>query len=149
MINQVTLVGRTTEEAKFTLENEIKHARVSLAVQRNFKNPNGKNDVDFVPLNIWHYNAEFIQRVHKGSVIAVTGRLINVTHKSKFGNTYSALEVSVDIMSVIKYRDPSTIEDFGAEMPENHPYEKMDEAEDVDMSDQILQEDQDYALQQD
>lgn len=137
MLNEVVLVGRTTDEAKFGLD---KNARVTLAVQHPFKSPNGKNDVDFIPVNFYQFHVDMMTRVHKGSIIAITGRIGTAQRTSKLGNVYYGLEVFADTLSVIKFKD---VKEEVAEMPEVTPSVSTEECEDIDLD---SQENNDYTI---
>ncbi|QQK81592.1 single-stranded DNA-binding protein [Salicibibacter cibi] len=77
MLNQVTLIGRLTKDPELMFTNSgVAYVKLFLAVQRPFKNNEGINDVDFIPCTIWRKRAENTANYcHKGSLVAVTGRI--------------------------------------------------------------------------
>lgn len=77
MYNKVILIGRTTAEPSLIYTTTGKAvSRVSLAVERSYKDSDGKKPVDFVPLVMWGKLAETVaQYVKKGKMIAVEGTM--------------------------------------------------------------------------
>ena len=77
MINSVCLVGRLTKdpELKYT-GNNTAVASFNLAVNRNFKDANGKRETDFINCVIWRQQAENLANwSKKGALIGITGRI--------------------------------------------------------------------------
>lgn len=74
-MNVIILSGNVIKEPEVRMVGEKKAARFTLAVNRPIK----KNDhpvADFFDCDAWGGQAEFIEKyVHKGTGIAVTGRL--------------------------------------------------------------------------
>lgn len=60
----------------YTTQNGIARSSFRLAVQRNFKNPEGKYDADFINVVAWRQTADFCNRYFtKGRLVAVEGTL--------------------------------------------------------------------------
>lgn len=76
-MNQLVLVGRIVKEVeKVELESEKKCYVMTIAVQRQFKNPEGVYETDFVPVILWNAIGENTKEYcHKGDVIGVKGRI--------------------------------------------------------------------------
>lgn len=76
-MNQVGLVGRLTKDPNLRVISDTKQsATFILAVNRNFKNQQGKVEADFVLCIAWGKLAERIEKYcGKGSLIGVSGRL--------------------------------------------------------------------------
>ncbi|MER1998522.1 MAG: single-stranded DNA-binding protein, partial [Lysinibacillus sp.] len=76
-MNQVGLVGRLTKDPSFRVISDTKQSTsFILAVNRNFKNQQGKIETDFVLCIAWGKLAERIEKhCGKGSLIGVNGRL--------------------------------------------------------------------------
>ena len=76
-MNQVGLVGRLTKNPTFRVISDTKQSTsFILAVNRNFKNQQGKIETDFVLCIAWGKLAERIEKYcGKGSLIGVNGRL--------------------------------------------------------------------------
>ena len=77
MLNQIILVGRLVNEPTIeALEDGRKRSEITLAVNRQFKNAEGKYETDFVPVTLYEGIAEnTAEYCHKGDVIGVKGRL--------------------------------------------------------------------------
>ena len=77
MLNRITTMGRLTRdpELKYTL-SEVPVCTITLAVERDIKNAQGEQDVDFVNVVVWRNRAQFLsQYAKKGQLICVDGRL--------------------------------------------------------------------------
>ena len=77
MINRTVLVGRLTKdpELKYT-QSGVAVARFTLAVNRNFKNAQGQQEADFIPIQVWRKQAENVSNfLSKGSLVGVEGRI--------------------------------------------------------------------------
>ena len=55
-MNKIILVGNTTKNT----ENNKGIAKTSIAVRRDFKNPNGEYDTDYFDLVAFQHQAEFL-----------------------------------------------------------------------------------------
>lgn len=77
MLNKVIIQGRLVADP------ELRHtqqgtpvANVRMAVDRDFKRPDGGRDVDFFPVIAWRGGAEFLVKYfRKGQLACVEGRL--------------------------------------------------------------------------
>lgn len=103
MINNVILVGRTTEEPSIhVLENGLKVCSLNLAIVRPFRNENNENDTDFIPINFWQAIAENVEEFcGKGSVIGVQCRLSS-RYVEKQGVKYRTIDINADRVVFIK-----------------------------------------------
>lgn len=77
LMNNVVLVGRLTENPEVsTTESGKKVTTVSVAVTRNFKNPDGIYETDFIRCVLWNgIAANTSEYCHMGDVIGIKGRL--------------------------------------------------------------------------
>lgn len=103
MINNVILVGRTTQDPSIVeLETGAKFLTVDLALVRPFKNQDNEYSTDFIPVNFWYAQAERVyEYCGKGSLIAVQCRL-NSRFIEKEGFKYKAIEVNCERVSFIQ-----------------------------------------------
>lgn len=110
MFNQVLLIGRAVDKPDIqTLESGANVGHMTIAVNRPFKNLEGKQDVDFINCVMWGpiaVNAtEFIK---KGSVICIRGFLktredtIIFNKEEDLKKTIKNYEVYVEKMNFIK-----------------------------------------------
>ncbi len=62
------------------------YTRFVIAVQRNFKLPDGTREADFITVVVWGKKAEIIcKHTQKGSLITVSGRLRTGSYEDKDG----------------------------------------------------------------
>lgn len=99
-LNDIKLVGRLTRdpELRYTTQGTpVCHFR--LAVGRRYRDKNSgewKEEVAFVPCNVWRESAERCgARLKKGSPVFVEGRLKSRDWQTKEGQKRSDLEVEV------------------------------------------------------
>lgn len=98
MINSIVLVGRLTADPdiRYT-QSGVAVARLSIAVDRNFKNAKGEKETDFINAVAWRKAAELIgQYTAKGNLIGVRGSLQTRKYTDKDGNNRIAYEVVVE-----------------------------------------------------
>lgn len=89
-MNKVILSGRLTKDPdiKYGGENNVATLKANLAVQRGYKNKDGKYDADFITIVAFKHNAEFIEKYfHKGSQMIVEGEWHTGHYDNKEGNT--------------------------------------------------------------
>lgn len=96
-MNKVILMGRLTKAAELKqTTNGVSVARFAIAVNRRFKNADGKYDADFINCIAWRGTAEFISKhFEKGEGILVLGS-IQTRSWEKDGKIQYATEVIVD-----------------------------------------------------
>lgn len=77
MLNNVILIGRIANEPELEETGSGKKVTtITLAVARSFKNNQGVFETDFVTCRLWSgIAASTVEFCHKGSMIAVKGRL--------------------------------------------------------------------------
>lgn len=88
-MNKVILSGRLTKDPdiKYGGENNVATLKANLAVQRGYKNKDGKYDADFITIVAFKHNAEFIEKYfHKGSQMIVEGEWRTGNYDNKDGN---------------------------------------------------------------
>lgn len=103
MINRAILVGRLTRdpEMRYTSDGTAT-ASFSLAVNRQFKNKQGEREADFINCVIWRKAAEiFCNYTHKGSQVAIDGRIQTRNYENNQGNRVYVTEVVVENFSFL------------------------------------------------
>lgn len=99
-MNKVILMGRLTRdpEVRYTQgENPIAIARYSLAVNRMTKQQEGQPSADFPNILAFGKMAEFAEKyLHKGTKIALVGRLQTGSYTNKDGVKVYTTEVVVE-----------------------------------------------------
>ena len=99
-MNRVILVGRLTADPEvgyLSGENATAYSRFSVAVNRTFKNADGKYDADFIRCVAWRSQAEFVNKYfHKGDMIGIQGNIRTGSYTNKDGQKVYTTEVYVD-----------------------------------------------------
>lgn len=99
-MNKVILVGRLTRDPEVRYSNgekPIAVARYSLAVQRKFKNSEGKYEADFINCVAMGKNGEFAEKyLKKGTQILVEGHIQTGSYTNQDGNKVYTTEVMVE-----------------------------------------------------
>lgn len=109
-MNKILIIGRLAKEPlmKYTAEGKSL-VRVNLAVQRPYKNKEGRNDADFIPCAFWNRMGETVANYcQKGSLIGVTGHLTVRNYTNEKGTRVYVTEVVVDGVSLLEKKRKST-----------------------------------------
>ena len=107
MLNKIILMGRLTHDPELRrTQNGTAVTGFSLAVERDFKDEDGKRDfksqsgekeTDFIDIVAWRAAAEFVAKYFtKGRMAVVEGRLQIHDWKDKDGNNRHSAEVVAD-----------------------------------------------------
>lgn len=98
-MNKVIIMGRLTKEAdiKYTQgEKPMCIARYTLAVDRRFKKQ-GEQTADFIPCVAFGKTGEFVEKYcHKGTKLAIVGRITTGSYTNKDGQKVYTTEVTVE-----------------------------------------------------
>ena len=109
-LNKVMLIGNAGKDAELRyLSNGTAQAKFSLAVNRNFKGPDGewKEETEWFNIVIWAALAERIsQNVTKGKQIYVEGRLSTRTWDDDQGVKHYMTEVIANDLKILERREP-------------------------------------------
>ena len=94
-MNNVVLVGRLSEDPKIsTTESGKKVTTVNVAVSRNYKNPDGIYETDFIRCVLWNGIASNTSEYcHVGDVIGIKGRLQTSNYEDDKGEKHYVTEV--------------------------------------------------------
>lgn len=95
-MNKIILLGRLVKdpELRHTENGDKIYTKFTIAVQRNFKLPDGIREADFIPIKVWGKKAEVIvKHMRKGSLITLSGRLKTGSYEDKDGNRRYNVEV--------------------------------------------------------
>lgn len=130
MVNNVILVGRVSDEPRYTLtEAGYRVSNFFLAVRKDFRDENNNYDADFIPISAWHAVADLVRDyVHKGSLIGVRCRLSTRLHEFN-GQKLTQLYLNAENINFINLTEKKT-EDKPVEDPatcdENSDIEVLD-----------------------
>ena len=85
-MNKVIVIGRLCNDVEVKEVNEKHVGTFSIAVQRPYKNEEGKYDADFFNVVVWEKVADNLAKfTKKGDQVAVTGRLQNRSYDTDNG----------------------------------------------------------------
>lgn len=104
-MNKAVLVGRLTKdpELRYTQSN-IATLNFTLAVNRNFKNADGKYDADFIPIVVWRGLAEMLGKyLKKGARVAVSGRIQTRSYDGQDGQKRYVTELVAEDATMIDF----------------------------------------------
>lgn len=103
-MNKILMIGRLTKEPLMKYTSEGKSLISGhLAVQRPYKNKEGKYDADFIPCVFWNRMAETVGNYcQKGSLIGVTGRLTVRNYQNERDERVYVTEVVADGISLLE-----------------------------------------------
>lgn len=115
-MNQIILIGRITADPELrTTQSGISMASFTVAVQRKYKNDQGRYDADFIRCVAWRQTADFLhQYATKGRKIALTGELQSRTY-DKDGQKRTLFEVVANSVELIDKRDVESRDDRPAD----------------------------------
>ena len=101
-MNTVMLVGRLAQEPEVrTTETGKNIVKISIAVNRSFKNPDGMYETDFIDCTLWDGLAKNINEYcKKGDTVGVRGRL-QVSHYEKDEQKMKKVEVIVEKLTFL------------------------------------------------
>ena len=98
MLNKIILMGRLTHDPELRrTQNGTAVTGFSLAVERDFKDEDGKRATDFIDIVAWRAAAEFVAKYFtKGRMAVVEGRLQLRDWTDRDGNKRRSAEVVAD-----------------------------------------------------
>ena len=117
-MNKVILIGRLARDPELrTTPSNLSVATFTIAVSRPFNSQNGGNpETDFINCVIWRKQAENLARYcHKGSQVAVEGRIQTRNYQAQDGSKRYVTEVMCDNVTFLGSRDNNQ---SGGEMPD-------------------------------
>lgn len=113
-MNDVYLMGRLVDDVDLRyVGNDIPLGRITVATDKKMSyekrkeaERKGESTADFIPATIWGSLAERANKhVGKGSRVAIKGKLVNNRWTDKSGNTRWTLELIVESMDFIDWKD--------------------------------------------
>jgi len=104
-MNKIILLGRLVKdpELRHTDNGDKIYTKFTIAVQRNFRLPDGVREADFIPIIVWGKKAEVIVKyMKKGSLITLSGRLKTGSYEDKDGSKKYIAEVIAEDFKFIE-----------------------------------------------
>lgn len=129
-MNKVFLIGRLTKEPELRHSKSGKPmANFNLAVNRMYLNQEGKQETDFLNINVWGAKAENCGKyLHKGSQVAVEGS-IQVNIYEKEGKKVYSTEINASNVQFLDskpktetQKENNPFEEFANEIEEEYPF---------------------------
>lgn len=124
MINNVVLVGRLTKDMDLRYTSSgTAVGSFTLAVNRNFTNPNGKREADFVNCVIWRKPAETMANyTRKGTLVGIVGRIQTRFYDNAQGQRVYVTEVVCERYQLLESKEVSEQgQDQSPVPPKNQP----------------------------
>ncbi len=124
-MNKVILMGRLTRDPEVRYsqgENATAVARYTLAVDRRFNRNNDDQTADFINCVAFGRSGEFAEKyLHKGTKIAVTGRIQTGSYTNKDGVRVYTTEVIVEDQEFAESKNSAGNNNDGGFAPANRP----------------------------
>lgn len=121
-MNKAIEIGRLTKDPEIRYSqgaNTTCVARYTLAVDRKFKQE-GQPNADFINCIAFGKLGEFAEKyLHKGTKIAVTGRIQTGSYKNKDGNTVYTTDVVVEEQEFCESKSQSNSQPQPAQSDDN------------------------------
>lgn len=96
-MNRVELIGRLVRDPEVRYNKDKAVARFSIAVQRKYKNSEGRYEADFINCVAFGKSAEFVEKYFfKGNQIAVGGHIQTGNYTNKDGQKVYTTDVIAD-----------------------------------------------------
>ena len=124
-MNKVILMGRLTRDPEVRYsqgENAMAIARYTLAVDRRFNRNNDENTADFINCVAFGRAGEFAEKYfHKGTKIAVTGRIQTGSYTNKDGVRVYTTDVVIEEQEFAESKNSSSSGSAGFDMDNSRP----------------------------
>ncbi|GAA6116734.1 single-stranded DNA-binding protein [Apilactobacillus kunkeei] len=136
MINRTVLTGRLTDDIdlRYTPSGSAV-GNFRLAVNRRFTNQNGEREADFINCVVWKKTAENLANfTHKGSLVAIDGRIQTRNYDNKDGKKVYITEIVVEQFALLEPRQDNQVQ-----QPQQNNMSPFDNTSDqVDITDDDL-----------
>lgn len=118
-MNRVILTGRLAADPELKqTQSGVSVCQLRLAVERKFKNANGKRETDWINIVAWRNTAEFCARyLQKGAKIGVEGMIQTRSYEAQDGSKRYVTEVVADGVEFCESRRDSTPTPGDADAP--------------------------------
>ncbi|MBR2248706.1 MAG: single-stranded DNA-binding protein [Bacilli bacterium] len=142
-MNKIVLVGRLTKDPEiYENQSQVKVAKFSLAINRNFKNKEGNCDTDFFNCVSFRNVNGIKDYCKKGDLIGVEGRVQNRTYEDEKQNKHYITEIMCDNVEFLSSKSNSTTETQTTKIePKNESYDNTqiyaDFGDSIEISDDI------------
>lgn len=134
MMNKIILIGRLTKDAevRYTASNRA-CASFTVAVNRAYVNQEGERETDFINTVAWDKLGENVSKyTHKGSLVAVEGRLQVRSYENQEGRRIYVTEV---VASTVQFLDSKEKTEQKINENKNDPFEEFGQKINNDLPD--------------
>lgn len=124
-MNKCCLVGRITKDVEIRYTpNQNACVMFTLAVNRDFRNPDGSYGADFISCVAWNNQAEFLSKyVKKGYMLSVSGRIQTRTYQTQNGETRAITEVIADSVENLTPKPQEQQPQYNPNQPQYNSYQ--------------------------
>ena len=123
-MNHVNLVGRLTKDPDVHGNGDFINVRFTTAVNRKFKNKDGKYDADFINCVAFGKTAEFIEKFfRKGMAIGIGGEIRTGSYTNRDGQKVFTTEVYVNDAEFVESKGASGQQSTQAAVPPPGQYQ--------------------------
>lgn len=129
MLNNFSGNGRLTRDVELQYTNSNKeYARITIAIQRDYKNSNGEREADFISCLLWGAPAKYLaEYARKGDLISISGRLETSSYQNQNGQTVYRTDVVVSSVNILAQVNPN----FGHTQIQNSAEQSYNEMEQI------------------
>ncbi len=130
-MNKVFLIGNLTKDPELSVTNSgVSVCRLTIAVSRTFKNPEGERETDFFNIIAWRGLADNCNKfLKKGNKVSVVGSIQNRTFEGNDGVKKYYTEISADD---IEFLTPKNSDDEGRNFKDNNNKKEVSSLEQID-----------------
>lgn len=113
-MNKFIGIGRLTNNVELKETNNGKYyIKNSIAIKSDFKNSDGQYDTEFVNIMVWGKSAEILAKYSfKGMLIAIEGRLVNLTYDKNDGTKGYITEIICEKVKLLESNRKVKDDDF-------------------------------------
>lgn len=137
-MNKFIGLGRLTKDPELrSTQSGLKVASFTLAINRNFKNKEGKYDADFLNCQAFNKRAEFIEKYFKkGNMMAITARAQTRSYDDSDGKKRFVTEFIVEEVYFAGSNEKKN--ETSIEVPQNYTSDYDTAGSEVTLSDEDL-----------
>ena len=107
-MNHAYLVGRLTKDPEIEQYEGGKYTRISIAINRPFRNSDGIYETDYITCTVWNAIAERVcEYCKKGDMVSVKARIQNNQYMDKNDNKIFTYEIIAEQISFMNNSKPS------------------------------------------
>ena len=130
MLNVVAIMGRLVADPELrTTPAGVNICQFRIACDRNFARQGEQRQADFVDIEAWRAQADFVCKYFsKGSLIAINGRIQTRNYQDKNGNNRTAFAVVAENINFggSKGTSSAKVDDGGEAAPRSEAWPKAD-----------------------